>query len=400
MNKLSPASRSYDPNVMVFPVVAAVAIAHFINDFLQTLLPALYPLIKDQFDLTFAQVGLLTTMSQLTGSFLQPAVGFYTDKHPKPWLLPASMIFSCIGIVMIATADSYLWLILAAAMIGLGSSAFHPEGSRMARLASGGRYGFAQSLFQVGGNAGSAFAPLIAAGIIIHRGLWSLALFVVVGLIGYLILHYVTRWLLGSNAQQMAKKSLAPSPYSRQQIIRYISILALLIFSKFVYMTCLTNYYTFYLMDKFDVSVGFSQLALFIFMGAVAVGTFFGGPLGDKYGRKLIIWVSILGVAPFTIGLPYANLWMTLVLSVIVGLILSSAFAAIVVFAQELVPGNVGLISGLFFGLMFGVSGIASVLIGNIADKTSIQTVFTACAYLPLLGIFTYFLPKLHSNAR
>ncbi len=331
----------------------------------------------------------------MTASILQPAVGLYTDKHPKPYLLPLGMVFTLVGLIMLALVNSFAGLLLASAFVGLGSSTFHPEASRVARMASGGRFGFAQSFFQVGGNSGSALGPLLAAAIIIPRGQSSIGWFTAFAVLGIIVLFSVSRWVVRAHAALGAKRAQPAQSLPRAKVVTALSILGLLIFSKFVYMTCLSNYYTFYLMERFDQSVANAQLFLFLFLAAVAVGTFAGGPLGDKIGRKLVIWVSILGAAPFTLLLPYCNLFWTATFSVVIGLILSSAFSAIVVFAQELVPGKVGLISGLFFGLSFGLSGISAAALGGLADMTDIIFVFKCCAYLPLLGIFTAFLPNL-----
>jgi len=384
----------FDHTKLVLPIVGAVSFVHLLNDLIQAVLPSIYPMLKTDYNLSFTQVGLITLVFQLTASVLQPAIGFYTDKHPKPYLLPIGMVFTLVGLIMLAVANSYAALLLASAFVGLGSSTFHPEASRVARMASGGRFGFAQSSFQVGGNSGSAIGPLLAAAIIIPRGQSSIGWFTVFAVLGIIVLFSVSRWVVRSHAAMRAKGAVAMHSLSRKKVITAIAILGLLIFSKFVYMTCLSNYYTFYLMERFGQSVAGAQLFLFIFLAAVAIGTFAGGPLGDKIGRKLVIWVSILGAAPFTLLLPYCNLFWTGVVSVCIGLILSSAFSAIVVFAQELVPGKVGLISGLFFGLSFGLSGISAAALGSLADATSIIFVFNCCAYLPLLGILTVFLPK------
>lgn len=384
----------FDSTKLILPVVGAVSFVHLLNDLIQAVLPSIYPMLKADYNLSFTQVGLITLVFQLTASVLQPAIGFYTDKYPKPYLLPIGMVFTLMGLIMLAVADSYAALLLASAFVGLGSSTFHPEASRVARMASGGRFGFAQSSFQVGGNSGSAIGPLLAAAIIIPRGQSSIGWFTVFAVLGILVLFSVSRWVVRSHAALRSKGAAATHSLSRNKVATAIAILGLLIFSKFVYMTCLSNYYTFYLMEHFGQSVAAAQLFLFIFLAAVAVGTFAGGPLGDKIGRKLVIWVSILGAAPFTLLLPYCNLFWTCVVSVCIGLILSSAFSAIVVFAQELVPGKVGLISGLFFGLSFGLSGISAAALGSLADATSIIFVFKCCSFLPLLGILTVFLPK------
>jgi len=389
-----------DTTKLVLPIVGAVSFVHLLNDLVQAVLPAIYPMLKINYDLTFTQVGLITLVFQMTASILQPAVGLYTDKHPKPYLLPIGMVFTLIGLIMLALVNSFAGLLVASAFVGLGSSTFHPEASRVARMASGGRFGFAQSFFQVGGNSGSALGPLLAAAIIIPRGQSSIGWFTAFAVLGIIVLFSVSRWVVRTHAALGTKRVTQAKPLPRAKIITALSILGLLIFSKFVYMTCLSNYYTFYLIERFDQSVENAQLFLFLFLAAVAVGTFAGGPLGDRIGRKLVIWVSILGAAPFTLLLPYCDLFWTAVFSVVIGLILSSAFSAIIVFAQELVPGKVGLISGLFFGLSFGLSGIAAAALGGLADATDIIFVFHCCAYLPLLGIFTALLPNLSPNAK
>ena len=385
----------FDTTKLILPVVGAVSFVHLLNDLIQAVLPSIYPMLKTNYDLSFTQVGLITLVFQLTASFLQPGIGFYTDKHPKPYLLPIGMVFTLLGLIMLAVVNSFAWLLIASAFIGLGSSTFHPEASRVARTASGGRFGFAQSFFQVGGNTGSALGPLLAAAIIIPRGQASIGWFTVFAVLGIVVLFGVSRWTIRTHAsfKASAKHHRQPS-LPRNKIIGALAVLSLLVFSKYVYMTSLSNYYTFYLIEKFAQPVASAQLFLFLFLAAVAVGTFAGGPIGDRIGRKLVIWVSILGVAPFTLLLPYCNLFWTGVITVFIGLVLSSAFSAIIVFAQELVPGKVGLISGIFFGLMFGFSGISAAALGALADATDIIFVFKCCSFLPLLGIFTVLLPN------
>lgn len=388
------------PAKLVLPIIAAVSFVHLLNDLIQAILPAIYPLLKIQYTLSFTQLGLITLIFQITASLLQPAVGFYTDKHPKPALLPLGMAFTLLGLLLLAVVNSFPLLLLASALIGLGSSTFHPEASRVARMASGGRFGLAQSCFQVGGNAGSALGPLLAALIIIPRGQGSIAWFCLFAIVGIIVLLRVSRWVVSSQAATSARSNAKrQNGLSVSQIRRALIVLALLVFSKYVYMACLSNYYTFYLMAHFQVSIAHSQLFLFLFLAAVALGTVIGGPIGDRIGRKQVIWASILGSAPLTLLLPYADLYWTAVLTVLIGLVLSSAFSAIIVFAQELLPSRIGMISGVFYGLMFGVSGIAAAALGALADATSIIQMFKFCAWLPLLGILALFLPTMRQQA-
>lgn len=389
---LAPAE--FDATKTVVPIIGAVSFVHLLNDLIQSILPSIYPLLKEDFALSFTQIGLITLAFQIAASMFQPAIGLYTDKHPKPYLLPSGMLFTLCGLVLLALANSFTWLMIASAMIGLGSSTFHPEASRVARMASGGRFGFAQSFFQVGGNAGSAFGPLLAAAIILPRGQGAIGWFTLFAILGFAVLFSVARWTIRTKASiKSVKKNPHFAHLSRAQVGTALVILALLVFSKYIYMAAFTNYYTFYLIEKFSVSVADSQILLFVFLAAVAIGTFAGGPVGDKIGRKAVIWISILGAAPFTLLFPFCNLFWTIVLSVVIGLVLSSAFSAIVVLAQELVPNKIGMISGIFFGLMFGISGIAAAGLGAFADATSIEHMFDLCAFLPLLGIITLFLP-------
>lgn len=384
------------PAMMVVPVVGAVSVVHLLNDLIQAVLPAIYPMLKQDYALSFTQIGLITLIFQLTASVLQPAVGFYTDKHPKPALLPLGMVFTLLGLALLSLAQRYDMLLLASAMIGLGSSTFHPEASRVARMASGGRYGLAQAMFQVGGNAGSALGPLLAAMIIIPRGQGSIGWFCLFAIAGIMLLAWVSRWVVQSNARQrLGNAARKGNGLSTRQTRQALGVLALLIFSKYVYMTCLSNFYTFYLIEKFEVSVADSQLFLFLFLAAIAVGTVAGGPIGDRFGRKWVIWVSILGAAPLALMLPYSSLFGAALLTVLIGLVMSSAFSAIIVFAQELMPARVGMISGLFYGLMFGISGIAAAVLGMLADVTSIGFIFKLCAWFPLLGILAFWLPDM-----
>ncbi|KAF0861771.1 MFS transporter [Pseudomonas sp. LD120] len=387
-----PASQS---SPLVLRIIGAVALAHLINDLIQAVLPAIYPMLKDNYGLTFTQVGLITLTFQLTASLLQPWVGFYTDRRPLPFLLPTGMVCTLIGIMMMSQAGSFPLILLAAALIGIGSSTFHPEASRVARLASGGRYGLAQSSFQVGGNAGTAFGPLLAAAIIIPYGQGNVAWFGLFALLALAVLYAISRWYANHlRLHKLKQGHAATHGLSRNRVISALVVLGLLVFSKYFYMASFTSYFTFYLIEKFDLSVASSQLHLFLFLGAVAAGTFFGGPIGDKIGRKAVIWFSILGVAPFTLLLPHVDLFWTSVLSVVIGFILASAFSAIVVYAQELVPGNVGMIAGVFFGLMFGFGGIGAALLGHLADIHGIEYVYFLCSFLPLFGVLAIFLPR------
>ena len=393
-SKKATASVASQASPLVMRVIGACALAHLINDLIQAVLPSIYPMLKATYGLTFTQVGLITLTFQLTASLLQPWVGYYTDRHPKPWLLPAGMVCTLIGILMLSMVGSFGAILVASALVGIGSSTFHPETSRVARLASGGRYGLAQSTFQVGGNAGSAFGPLLAAAIVIPYGQGNVAWFGLFAVFAILVQYGLSRWYRNHlNLFKLKQGTKATHGLSRQRVTFALVVLALLVFSKYFYMASFTSYFTFYLIEKFDLSVASSQLYLFLFLGAVAAGTFFGGPIGDRIGRKQVIWFSILGAAPFTLALPYVDLFWTGVLSMIIGFILASAFSAIVVFAQELVPGNVGMIAGVFFGLMFGVGGIGAALLGHLADIHGIEYVYTLCSFLPLLGILTILLP-------
>ncbi|WP_429571103.1 MFS transporter [Pseudomonas frederiksbergensis] len=389
------ASAPSQSSPLVMRIIGAVALAHLINDLIQAVLPSIYPMLKANYGLTFTQVGLITLTFQLTASLLQPWVGYHTDRHPKPWLLPAGTVCTLIGILMMSVVGSFPMILLAAGLIGIGSSTFHPEASRVARLASGGRFGLAQSTFQVGGNAGSAFGPLLAAAIIIPYGQGNVAWFGLFALFALFVLYRISRWYANHlNLFKLKQGQAATHGLSKGRVISALVVLGLLVFSKYFYMASLTSYFTFYLIEKFDLSVASSQLHLFLFLGAVAAGTFFGGPIGDRIGRKAVIWFSILGVAPFTLLLPHVDLFWTSVLSVVIGFILASAFSAIVVYAQELVPGNVGMIAGVFFGLMFGFGGIGAALLGHLADIRGIEYVYFLCSFLPLFGVLAIFLPR------
>jgi FSR family fosmidomycin resistance protein-like MFS transporter len=379
------------------PILAAISISHLLNDLIQSLLPAIYPILKANFHLDFGQIGLLTLTFQLTASLLQPLVGTYTDRKPQPFSLVVGMGFTLVGLLTLSRASSYPLLLMGAALVGMGSSVFHPESSRVARMASGGRHGLAQSVFQVGGNAGSALGPLLAAFIVVPFGQASIAWFSGVALLAMIILFNVGRWyrarLLDLKAKPRA--TATTSTLSRRRIAVSITILMLLVFSKNFYTASISSYFTFYLISKFQVSVQEAQIYLFVFLGAVAAGTVIGGPIGDRIGRRYVIWISILGVLPFTLMLPYANLFWTTILSVVIGLVLASAFSAILVYATELVPGRVGMIAGLFFGLSFGMGGLGAAVLGELADLTSIETVYKVVSFLPAIGLLTYFLPKI-----
>jgi len=385
-----------------FKVLGAISFSHFLNDMIQSLIIAIYPLLKGEFTLSFMQIGAITLTYQVCASVLQPIIGIYTDKHPKPYSLSVGMGCTLIGLVTLSLAPNYASVLVAAALVGAGSSIFHPESSRIARLASGGRHGLAQSIFQVGGNAGSAMGPLLAAWIIIPHGRTSVGWFGLAAILAILVLWNVGTWYrrrhLGGSARSMSR-AIHPNPVPRRQVIGSVGILLTLIFSKYFYLASITNYYSFYLIEKFHLSIQSAQLYLFLFLLAVALGTLFGGPIGDRLGRKRVIWFSILGVAPFTLMLPYVNLMWTATLSFIIGLILASAFSAIVVFAQELMPGKVGAVSGLFFGFAFGMGGIAAAVLGVLADRHGIEFVYRLCAFLPLLGMIAAFLPNIQRRS-
>lgn len=383
-------------NATTYPVILAISFSHLLNDMMQSVLLAIYPILKLGLDLSFAQVGMITLTYQITASLLQPLIGLYTDHRPKPWSLPVGMGFTLVGLLSLSQAGSFGAVLLSAMLIGMGSSVFHPESSRVARMAAGNQPGLSQSIFQIGGNLGSAIGPLLAALIVVPRGQGGAAWFAVFALIGVFVLSFVGRWS-GQNVANFRKrmKASASNGLSHRQIGWSLAILGVLMFSKFFYMASLTSYYTFYLMDRFALTLPQSQIYLFVFLFAVAVGTLAGGPIGDRIGRKRVIWGSILGVAPFTLVLPYVGLFGTAALSIVIGIILASAFPAILVYAQELLPGKVGAVSGLFFGLAFGMGGIGAAALGNLADATSITTVYHVCAYLPLIGLVAAFLPAL-----
>ena len=406
MSKNNPAALETHPaptpsaNTTVFNIILAISFCHLLNDMMQMLLPSMYPNLASGLNLSLAQVGAITMVYQLTASLLQPLVGLQADKRPAPFALPGGTIFSLAGLVVISMARSYGVLLAGSALLGMGSSIFHPESSRVARMAAGKRHGMAQSLFQVGGNFGSAIGPLAAALIVVRYGQSSLALFGLLALLSFAVLWKVAVWYRDHGLARLeeSSKSLERAAVPQSAAKRGVAILLVLIFSKYVYLTSLTSYFTFYLIQRFGISIRAAQLHLSIFLGAVALGTFLGGPLGDRIGRKYVIWGSILGVLPFTLLLPHANLFWTGVLSVIVGAVLASAFSAIVVFGQELVPNKVGMISGLFFGFAFGVAGLGAAVLGRVADAYGIATVYHICAFLPAIGLLAGFLPNLQQN--
>jgi len=383
--------------------LAAISLAHCLNDMIQSLIPAIYPVLKDSFSLDFTQIGLITLAFNTTASLLQPVVGLYTDKRPLPFSLTIGMGITLVGLIALANAPTYPLLVLGAAMVGLGSAVFHPESSRVARLASGGRYGFAQSFFQVGGNVGASLGPLLAALVVVPFGQGSVGWFSLVALLGMILLFNVGIWYRN-------RLPLPPPPARRAvvggielapgRVAGALAVLGLLIFSKFLYVSSLTTFYTFYVIDRFGVSVQTSQVLLFAFLAASAAGTFIGGPVGDRFGRKVVIWGSILGALPFTLMLPYANLFWTVVLTMIIGVVISSAFSAIVVMGHALLPSRIGMVSGLFFGFAFGMSGIGAALLGILADHTSIEFVYRVCSFLPAIGLVTILLPDVGASPR
>ena len=385
----------------VYPILFSLSLSHLLNDTLQSIIPAIYPIVKDNLNLSFTQIGIITLVFQMTASIMQPFVGMYTDKRPQPFSLAIGMACTLVGLVFLSFSTHYGTLLFSVGLAGLGSAVFHPEASRMAYVAAGGRRGLAQSIFQLGGNAGSSFGPLLAALIIAPQGQLSILWFTILAMIAIEILRKVGIWYKGHLT--MAKKTNKPiyttpdNGLSKSKVALSVFILIILIFSKYFYLASMTSYFTFYLIDKFGVSVQNSQIYLFLFLFAVAAGTLIGGPIGDRFGRKYVIWISILGVAPFSLALPYVNLFWTTALIFPIGFILASAFSAILVYAQELIPGKVGLVAGLFFGLAFGMGGIGSALLGILADHTSISYVYKVCAYLPLLGILAWFLPNVGS---
>ena len=395
-NKATPIDDANTAQQTVYPILFSIAFAHLINDLLQAVIPAAYPILKENFNLTFTQIGLITLAYQLAGSLLQPVVGLYTDKRPQPFSQIFGMVFTSIGIVSLSYASSFTMIIVSVILVGIGSSIFHPEASRISFLASGGKRGLAQSIFQLGGNAGTALGPLLVALIVVPNSQYYIIWFLAASIIGLVVLSRIALWYQNHLSLRSTKKAVIDLPnISQNKIVISVVILMILIFSKFVYMASMSSYFTFYLMEKFNLSVQDAQFHLVLFLASCAVGTLIGGPLGDKFGRKYVIWFSVLGAAPFTLLLPFVDLFWTGVLSVVIGTIISSAFPAILVYAQELLPKKLGMVSGLFYGFAFGMGGLGSALLGNLADHTSITYVYHLCAYLPLIGIIAFFLPNL-----
>lgn len=381
----------------VYSMLIICGISHFLNDMIQSIIPSIYPILKDKFDFSFAQIGIITLIFQMTSSILQPFTGLYADKHPRPYALSVGMCFTLVGLLVLAFAENYLLILLAVSVVGLGSSVFHPTASRVAQLASGGKKSLAQSIFQVGGNGGSALGPLLAAAIILPLGQHSISFFALAALLAAIIMVRLGSWYKArmAYATKHPQKTVGINTnISKRAKYGALAILIILVFSKYFYTSCITSYFTFFLIDKFGISVGASQLCLFVFLAAFAIGTVAGGLLGDKFGRKYVIWFSILGSAPFALIMPYANFALTIVCTFLSGLIIASAFSSIVVYATDLMPDKVGLIAGIFFGLMFGLGGLGSAFFGWLADKTSIEFIFQVSAYLPLLGIIAGFLPN------
>ncbi len=396
---ISTAESKTIANKTVYSILISIAVAHLFNDLLQAVIPAVYPILKDKFNLTFTQIGLITFSYQMAASILQPFVGLYTDKKPKPFSQIFGMVFTLIGIVSLAYADKYWMIIMSVIFVGIGSSIFHPEASRIAFLSSGGRRGLAQSVFQLGGNTGTAIGPLLVAFIVVPNDQHYIVWFAIIAIFAMLVLSYIALWYQNHIKIHLKKQTVIQLPdLSQKQIVASVVILMILIFSKFFYTAGISSYFTFYLIEKFGVSIQDSQFYLFIFLASCAIGTLLGGPLGDKFGRKYVIWFSVLGAAPFTLLLPYANLFWSGVLVVIIGVIISSAFPAILVYAQELLPKKLGMVSGLFYGFAFGMGGLGSALLGNLADATSIEYVYKICAFLPLIGLIAIFLPNLHKK--
>ncbi|MEH6308237.1 MFS transporter [Olivibacter sp. CPCC 100613] len=403
MKTLANSTLDTDVKKTVYSILFTISFTHLLNDMIQSVIPAIYPLIKTNFRLSFTQIGMITFTFQLTASLLQPFVGYYTDRTPRPYSLAIGMAFTLLGLILLSTANGFIAVLVAVSLIGMGSSVFHPESSRVAHLASGGKKGLAQSIFQLGGNAGSAIGPLLAALIVVPYGQFNIIWFALAAILAIIVLVQIGKWYkehLYLKTTKVSKTVTSISALPKRRILVALSILLILIFSKYFYMASMTSYFTFYLIDKFHLSVQQSQLYLFAFLASVAAGTMIGGPLGDRFGRKYIIWISILGAAPFTLLLPFANLFWTGILAVLIGVIISSAFSAILVYATDLVPGKVGMIAGLFFGFAFGMGGVGSAVLGWLADHTSINYVFKICAFLPLIGIITGFLPNIESQSK
>ncbi|WP_432670096.1 MFS transporter [Flavobacterium sp. SM2513] len=395
-NKTSSGIQNEVVQKTVYPILFAVAIAHLFSDLLQAVIPAAYPILKENYNLSFTQIGLITLSYQLAASILQPIVGLYTDKHPKPFSQMYGMLFTLAGIITLAYATSFNIVLVAVVLVGIGSSIFHPESSRISFLASGGKRGLAQSIFQLGGNAGTAIGPLLVAFIVVPRSQHHIVWFAIIALMALFVLYRIAFWYQNHLILRAKNKAVIVLPdLTRSQVNISVLLLLVIIFSKFFYTASISSYYTFYLMDKFQLSIQDAQFHLFWYLAASAVGTLLGGPLGDKFGRKYVIWFSVLGAAPFTLMLPFADLFWTGILSVVIGMIISSAFPAILVYAQELLPKKLGMVSGLFYGFAFGMGGLGSALLGNLADETSITYIYQLCAYLPLIGIVALFLPNL-----
>lgn len=395
ISTITPVKTSEPVHGFLVTIVGATALAHGCNDMIQAVLPSIYPMLKASFTLSYAQIGLISLVYQITASLLQPLIGLHTDKHPKPFLLPAGMGVTLLGIGLLAIAGNFMMILAAAALIGVGSSIFHPEASRIARMASGGRFGTAQSAFQVGGNAGSAFGPLLAALLIIPHGQLSVAWLMLCALVAIVILTKLSRWSARHGQAHMKRhSSAAVQKLTKAKVLQALIVVSVLMFAKFTYIASLSNYFTFYLVQRFSLPLEQSQMCLFAFLAAVAIGTFVGGPVGDRIGRKAVVWVSFLGVIPFALLLPHVDLFWTIALTIVIGLILSSAFSALVVYAQEIVPGRAGMVAGIMFGTMFGVSGLAAAGLGGLADMYGIDWVYSLCAFLPLLGFATLFMPN------
>jgi FSR family fosmidomycin resistance protein-like MFS transporter len=400
-NQTSAALASDIAEKTIFSILLSISFSHLLNDTIQSIIPSIYPVVKDSFHLNFSQIGIITLVFQSTASLFQPLIGLYTDRKPQPYSLVVGMVFTLSGLILLSQAENYALLLVSVAVIGTGSSVFHPEASKVAYMASGGRRGLAQSIFQVGGNLGGSLGPILAALIIVPFGQSSILWFSILALIAIIVLLNVGSWYTKHlNMRKKVTAIIKGHDLSKAKVAWSVAILLVLIFSKYFYMASITSYFTFYLMHKFNVSIQMSQVHLFLFLFAVATGTLLGGPIGDRVGRKYVIWFSILGVAPFTLLLPYANLFWTTVLSIMIGVILASAFSAILVYAQELIPGKIGMISGLFFGFAFGMGGLGSALLGMLADETSIDYVYHVCAFLPLIGVITVFLPDIGTKRK